>query len=431
MDQSTINAGNIVVPLSEIIDKLQGKLSTADVNALLLAVVTPRKNEVRPGDLITAELINQMLFDIADLKLKIAQIDTGGHSSSGAVQIQEPNPSRTLRIGDPLVIVGNNLLGTNTKVLLEEAFMTTFERGSTNQMLLIKTIPVIQNIPEKGRVVSLIVSNDNGTDSTTFTLAQPIITKPTGNLFINRFGTLIDPIVAGGSSTFTYHIRVVATIDETYDLNPSVDIGWSAKTIDPETKKEITSILIPKGKIVVDGTTLDVGVIVTVPVGTAAGTIGNLTLKVTSQKNPDLTMTSDKTELAVDKKVSDPLPITLTPSFVTSPGKLDPASVKPRFISVPATGNVDDEVDASFLATIPSNGRYSIQTPLTFTGNTAGWTAKVLGGAAGRAMTVPDESFVITIKASPGASTAKLKIKIVSDTDAKIFGEIEQDVKPS
>src|SRR5207302_6774678 len=60
MVQSTTtsaNPDNIVVPLSAIIDQLQGKLSSADINALLYAIVAKKKNEVRPGDLISAELM--------------------------------------------------------------------------------------------------------------------------------------------------------------------------------------------------------------------------------------------------------------------------------------------------------------------------------------------------------------------------------------
>lgn len=73
--------GNLVVPLSAIIDQLQGKLTSADLNALLLAVVGQRRNQVQPGDLITADLFNQVLQDIQDLNTQLAALSGGGGAS--------------------------------------------------------------------------------------------------------------------------------------------------------------------------------------------------------------------------------------------------------------------------------------------------------------------------------------------------------------
>src|ERR1044072_1046901 len=87
MVQTTItsaNPGNIVVPLSAIIDQLQGKMSSADITALLFAIVAKKKNEVRPGDLITAELINQIATDLKNVK--------GGGPQRAPPRLPAPQP---------------------------------------------------------------------------------------------------------------------------------------------------------------------------------------------------------------------------------------------------------------------------------------------------------------------------------------------------
>ncbi|HEY6000584.1 MAG TPA: hypothetical protein VI078_14960 [bacterium] len=425
--------GEMVVSVSEILDNLDDKLTSEEKQKLLVAVMSQRKEQVRPGDLITADLLNQVLADVADLQLRVVKIEAGWQPDTETVKILEPNPSSTLRIGDPLVIVGVNF-GSAPRVMLEEALITGFELGSNERMLIIKSIPAIQNIPEKGRAVLLTVTNPRkGSDSTTFTLAQPELTMPTGTLQVWRNGTVSDAkLVAGKSYTFPYRIRAVATLDETYNLGAAIDAGWSAVAVDkPDmTGKVITSIPIPKGTVIVDGTTVDLGVRVTIPMGIASGSIGRMHLTVTSQKNSALTRTSSDTELVVDGPPPGASAIAIAPNSVTSPGSIEPVTGQAPVIKVPATGQPADEVDVTFLATVPANGKYSIKTPLTFEGNPAGWSANVVGASAGLSWTVPDETFVVTIKAQTGATAAKLKLRIVSDASAAVFGELEQNVKP-
>src|SRR5262245_40342437 len=74
---TVVNPGNIVVPLSAILDQLRGRLSSVELDALLAAIIARRKAEVHPGDLITAELMNQILQDLAALNEQVAAL-TGG-----------------------------------------------------------------------------------------------------------------------------------------------------------------------------------------------------------------------------------------------------------------------------------------------------------------------------------------------------------------
>ena len=75
---TSINPGNIVVPLSAILDQLRGRLTSVEVDTLLASIVSRRKTEVHPGDLITADLINQILQDLESLNEQVANLKTGG-----------------------------------------------------------------------------------------------------------------------------------------------------------------------------------------------------------------------------------------------------------------------------------------------------------------------------------------------------------------
>jgi hypothetical protein len=64
----------MVVPLSAIIDQLKNKLTSIEIETLLTAILSNKKSEVRPGDLITADLMNQILSDLHNLNLQIATL---------------------------------------------------------------------------------------------------------------------------------------------------------------------------------------------------------------------------------------------------------------------------------------------------------------------------------------------------------------------
>ena len=111
MAQSTITSatpGNMVVPLSAIIDQLQGRMSAADLNALLLAVVGQRKSEVRPGDLITAEFMNRVLAQIEDLSSRVAFLEgTLGKQDSVVITALVPQDGN-VKVGEQIRVIGKN-----------------------------------------------------------------------------------------------------------------------------------------------------------------------------------------------------------------------------------------------------------------------------------------------------------------------------------
>ena len=79
-----------VIPISSIFDALEGVLSEAERQALLSQLIDIRADGVAPGDLITAELFNEILSDINDLKIRMAGLEAG----SSALILSAISPSR-------------------------------------------------------------------------------------------------------------------------------------------------------------------------------------------------------------------------------------------------------------------------------------------------------------------------------------------------
>src|SRR3954451_5469266 len=114
----TTETGAIAVPMSTILDALEGVLTDAEQQALMGQIIGLRPAGVAPGDLITAELFNDMLNDINELMERVAALEgaTGGPQVPVITGIS-PNPAT---VGADMAILGRNL---------EARFLTSIEVG--------------------------------------------------------------------------------------------------------------------------------------------------------------------------------------------------------------------------------------------------------------------------------------------------------------
>ena len=388
--------------------------------------------QVRPGDVISSDLFNQVLSELVDLQLRVVHLE-GGTTVSGIVEIIEPNPARTLSIGQKLVIVGKNL-GTDSTVKIEEAFIQSFEPGSDRNSLIVAAIPSIANVSEVGRLVTLQVSNNTGFASTKFWLKQPQITIPTGRLTVTLFGTPPEGtrFQENIDYFFTYKILAITDIDETFDLLASTNLGWPAVPVD-SLGSEIRppEIFIRRGDVISAGRTETVRVKVRIPAGTPNDTVANLRLKATSRANPSMiTDISDDYPIKVNALTQQPDKITFEVSSVVSPGTkvTDPDGTV--WIEVPKN---DTEVRVTFIAQFPVDGSYTIAKPSFKNDPSNLWSARISGasvdGSFTKAMTQPDETFMVYIKAKASAPNAKLSLQMSNDVDSSTKGSADKNVR--
>jgi hypothetical protein len=72
----TLSTGDYVISVSEIFDKLQSKVDANTLEQLLRDIISERRPQVRPGELITAELINQILAELESLEGRVLKLET-------------------------------------------------------------------------------------------------------------------------------------------------------------------------------------------------------------------------------------------------------------------------------------------------------------------------------------------------------------------
>src|SRR5437762_7173670 len=87
----TLSTGDLVISVSEIFDRLQSKVDPNTLEQLLRDIVSGRRKQVRPGELITAELINQILAELESLEGRVVKLETAGSAvGTGVVPTETP-----------------------------------------------------------------------------------------------------------------------------------------------------------------------------------------------------------------------------------------------------------------------------------------------------------------------------------------------------
>lgn len=233
--------GNMVVPLSEIIDKLQGKLSAADLNALLLSIVSEQNTNVRPGDLITAEFVNNLLSDLEQLNLSIGDLTNrvttleNSNPAQDELQILYIDGPSPIRVGSRVTVVGVNFSepGSMNIVTVDNTPAYPLDNASTlNHLVLDMPNP---GIGQTGRLVTLKVVNSKNDNATFQFQLEPILTIPTGDLAVS-YGT--PP--AGGENLSTgpydFGFLLVANVDQDSYVQVAATSdtqNWPVQIIDP------------------------------------------------------------------------------------------------------------------------------------------------------------------------------------------------------
>ncbi|MDJ0642089.1 MAG: IPT/TIG domain-containing protein [Erythrobacter sp.] len=122
----TITADS-VVPMSSILEALEGVLSEEERQVLLSELIDVSPQGVAPGDLITAELFNQILSDINSLKLRVAALE----GSTGAPVITGISPQGDIAINTLVTLTGINFNREfrNNTVRIGDVVIRNFRRG--------------------------------------------------------------------------------------------------------------------------------------------------------------------------------------------------------------------------------------------------------------------------------------------------------------
>jgi hypothetical protein len=237
--------GDIVVPLSDMLDLLASRLSAAELDELSQTLISRRTTEVAAGDVITAELMNQILADIGNLQTRVAVLESGVPDSNRP-QIVLIDPNNGVRIGEELQVFGFNLDPDQlTSVTIAGRTVTVFKPSSHSRMLAFD-VPPILGIPEEGADVRLEVSNEYGSDDYMVNVQRSIADTLSATIFVNPDPEVVpqEPLEEGGSYEYGFIIRAFTTLDASYKLTPQIDNpDWGV-----EMKNGVDQINIPRSQ---------------------------------------------------------------------------------------------------------------------------------------------------------------------------------------
>ncbi len=380
-------------------------------------------DDVRPGELIKANFINQLLKTMGTLDDRIAALEAGSVISGGPIVISGISPAGPLHMGDELRVLGQNFgLPAQVVVTIDSARVdgSSFKAGSGDGILIFD-IPAIQGVPAQGKLVTLTVANSKGQASITFTVFPFQVSIPTGQLFVNLSAPpAVGTITPNNTFNFTFTINGFTSLGDTYTLTPAVvaqqnQAGWQAVVVDSNGNPlSPPEIVIPEGQ----NTKTNVIVKVTVPGGTNNSS-AQLSLTAKSKLNPTGVSGSGVTTITVGAPPPAPPKITLSISAVSPPG-----TFALNVISIPTGTNAAVVI---FTALIPDVGSYKVPDP-TFDNNS--WAGTVSGakkqfttGSINQTVQIP-----VQIVPQPGAAPANMVLK-VTDANANVLGQIAAQVK--
>ncbi|CAN5358808.1 hypothetical protein BH10PSE4_BH10PSE4_45820 [soil metagenome] len=262
---TTASSGNIVVPMSTILQALEGVLSPAERDALISAVVGVRAGQVQPGDLITAQFVNSLLQDVNALQLRVAALE-GGMGGPVLVRI---DPSNETSVGDLLTLIGSgfDIQPGKTTVLMGGVQISAFNLGSDSGQLMFQVPASFSGLP---KTVDVSVKVGDRTSASLACLVKPLVPQQGGQVVIEASTAALGTITVGNTYPIAWKVDSQTLLPATYrfallftGITGSSIAAWkSAATIAPAGDQQITR-----------GAPITVTANVKVPTGASAATV--------------------------------------------------------------------------------------------------------------------------------------------------------------
>jgi hypothetical protein len=232
MPTTTTSSGEIVVPMSSILDALEGVLSEAERQALFAELINLSPAGVAPGDLITAELFNNIMSDVNELMVRVAALEGGAGTAKPPI-ITRIEPF-TVTAGNEMTVIGENL--TPSLLTLIEIGDT---RIATNRLKLgsgstrlIFNAPTMIGLPPAGAPVTIEIANAAGQAEAAFVL-RPGESETLQMIPVFRLMSVTPNQDIARTTTYTlaFEVDISSSHAETFTLVPTLAVtpatGWS------------------------------------------------------------------------------------------------------------------------------------------------------------------------------------------------------------
>jgi hypothetical protein len=286
----------ITVPLSTILDALEGALTEEEQAALSQQLGLLNPAGVAPGDLITADLFNQMRRDIDDLQVRVSQLE----GAAGGPIIDSLSPSSTVAVNATLVVTGRNfnpIRNFNT-VLIGDVEITQFRSDSSPTHLIFPVPDLFTGLPANLPV--RVTTEGRTSNALSITVSQP--DQVQGGQYTFGAGQVPGGVIAVGADVpITWSVQALTLFPDNVTLslviggiNGASAAAWQADVVfDP-----------PSPMPILPGQTKQVQATVTVPAGAVSA---NISLQLASQDGNVVNL-SDAVTITVGEEVevSDP-----------------------------------------------------------------------------------------------------------------------------
>src|SRR5688572_30561361 len=136
----TLSTGDLVISVSEIFDRLQTKVDPNTLEQLLRDILSGRREQVRPGELITAELINQILAQLESLEARVTKLEGDIVGPSPTIAIPEIRPAGPYTVSQSIQVLGRNF-GVSTgavRASVGNVPVTALDTSSTDELLMFR-----------------------------------------------------------------------------------------------------------------------------------------------------------------------------------------------------------------------------------------------------------------------------------------------------
>ena len=405
MVQTTTDPGTISVPMSSILDALQGVLTEDERTALFEQLIGLRPAGVAPGDLITAELFNKMLSDINDLSVRVASLE----GTAGGPILDSLDPPTTVAVNGVLIVTGRNFNPDRrfNTVRIGDVEINQFRADSSPTHLIFPVPDLFTGLPDSLPV--RVITGGRTSNAMPITVVPQDKTQG-GDFFIGAGQTGAAPVTVGGTLTITWQVQAVTLFEDNATLSLVVGspVGATAAAW------LATAVFQPTSLQILPGATKPVQLTVKVPAG---ATSAQLSLKVVSQDG-HVTNISDPVAINVGQPVvvSDPRTAisvtTVFGGFITEGTvTIDGADGQGLLVQK----NKNSKFKAHALDTRASGDPANYVYTVEFVGPANGLTVDALLPPSANGIPVgQDGPFDVPLKASAGSVTgATTRIKVI------------------
>ncbi|MDD4979342.1 MAG: hypothetical protein PHI29_11990 [Gallionella sp.] len=223
-----VKPGEMVVSLTDILDKLGDKITADEKQQLLIAMLSPRREKVQPGDLISSDLLNVVLAEVTDLQMRVLKLESLGSYDQLSPVIFGYIPLPPFYPAQQITMLGKNFStpAARNKVTIDGQTVQQYGTGTVGQLTF--TAPSTLLVDDTERQVILRIENADGLfDTASVGVKKPAVI-PTGAIKVAYKGPSVNTNVsAGGNYLLAFEVET-ATHPDALDYHLSVDSIWPA-----------------------------------------------------------------------------------------------------------------------------------------------------------------------------------------------------------